>query len=37
MINAAVAVGDGSVLIYPSVSNALKKMHLRPVIRKYFI
>lgn len=31
MINAAVAVEDGSILIYPSVSNGLKKVRLRPV------
>lgn len=27
MINSAVAVEDGSALIYPSVSSALKKVH----------
>lgn len=31
MINAAVAVEDGSDLMYPSVRNVLKKVHVRPV------
>lgn len=31
MINAVVAVGDGNVLKYPAISNALKNLHLSPV------
>lgn len=31
MINAVVSVEDVSVLIYPSISNALKNVHSSPV------